>query len=198
MRMLQIMANMLLHCHPSHICVPPVHPHEPARIVISGTKTARDLIMDDLDIRTKAWPPSSTHKGVVHRGFARRTKSLLKDMEEFLDGHDSFVISGHSMGGACAVLLASELICRSKAVVAVYTFGTPHMSMPSFTDIYKAQGLCNITEHYTTPLDPVVHKIPYVYEMVGPYCLLECDKPKPWDHHNMDSYVDALKIMAEL
>ena len=181
--------SVLLTCTTPFECVEP-HLNDPALIVLSGTQTARDLIVDDLDIRTAHWPPNSIDGGVVHRGFARRTRTLCDSMSSFLNKHESFVVAGHSLGGACAVLMASLLAQREKDIQAVYTFGMPRLASPKFREFYIEQGLVEVSRHFATPLDPVVHNIPYVYKAMGEYEVIPCDKKDSWDQHDMRAYYE--------
>jgi hypothetical protein len=169
-------------------CIPPSRFGVPV-ILISGTQNARDLLIDDLDIRPAHWPPSNeVHGGTVHRGFARRTRVLFKRIHKFVHDNNNFVIAGHSMGGACGVLMASMLHDTSNNVEAVYTFGMPRMSSYEFRKYYKNNGLNDISRHFTTPKDPVVYRIPYIYDTVGDYEIIPCHNPDEWVQHDMKSY----------
>lgn len=183
-------------------CVSPTPFHSPL-LLISGTQTARDLLVDDLDIRTAVWPPvrcvrrdggnhgGGNHGGVVHRGFARRTRVLFERVSDFIEDHDKFVVAGHSMGGSCGVLMASLLVEMSKEVDAVYTFGMPRMASQEFRAYYRTTGLADVSRHFTTPKDPVVYRIPYVYDAVGDYETVPCDSDDAWVQHDMRSYYNV-------
>ena len=127
---------------------------------------------------------------MVHRGFARRTDALLGRVRPFLREHDSFIVAGHSMGSACAVLAASSLVAAdaSTSVDAVFTFGMPRMATRRFVDFYRTQGLEDVSFHFATPRDPVVHRIPYIYQTPGPYIRVPCDEADAWGHHDMRAY----------
>ena len=172
-------------------CVPPAWPH-PALIILPGTQNARDLLIDDLDIRTATWPPSGGEGGLVHRGFARRTRALMSRVWEFVDAHDEFVVAGHSMGGSCAVLSACLMHEMPKRVRGVYTFGMPRMASPEFRRYYERTGLAGVSRHFTTPRDPVVFRIPNWYAPAGEYETVACDSDDLWTHHDMRSYRAAL------
>ena len=190
---LSLASTLLLRCEVPFLCVPPFH-FRPPVIVLSGTRSAKDLLMDDLDIRSMQWPFTDKERGCeyVHRGFARRTKALLHRMQPFLDEHDGFVLAGHSMGGACAVLAASELKRRGKKVNRVYTFGMPRLGSKEFATLYDTQGLASLSTHFSTPLDPVVHTLPRMFETVGPYTYLPCIEEDAWRQHDMQSYHDGI------
>lgn len=124
----------------------------------------------------------------MHRGFARRTEKLYRQEKGYFDDNDNFVLGGHSLGGACAVLLASLLKEEGKRVDGVYTFGMPRFVSAEFREYYKRCGLDSVSRHYTTPRDPVVYKIPYVFDAVGDYEVVPCDADDSLSHHDMASY----------
>ena len=156
-------------------------------ILFSGTRTWQDLVFDDLNVRPRRWP-TRMHRGKVHAGFASRTRRLETEASAFIEEHDSFVLGGHSLGGGCAILMASLLTEQGKCVDAVYTFGVPQTGLKSFQTFYREQGLWNKTINFYTPRDPVVTRIPHVYRRVGTYVLLPYDSDGDWEHHDMCTY----------
>ena len=124
----------------------------------------------------------------MHRGFARRTEKLYRQEKGYFDDNDNFVLGGHSLGGACAVLLASLLNEEGKRVENVYTFGMPRFVSAEFREYYKQSGLDSVSRHYTTPRDPVVYKIPYIFDAIGDYEVVPCDEEDSLSHHDMSSY----------
>ena len=189
---LVFVSSVLLHARSRCVCMSPRIEGEGALLAFTGTQTPKDLIFDDLDIRRSCWPD---HDGfVVHRGFARRTRSILDEIQPFLESHERFILAGHSLGGACAILAASALVEQAKHVQGVYTFGTPRLGSTKFQKLYRAQGLTRITRSFATPRDPIVHKIPYIYKEVCPYEELFCDEKDAWAHHDMKAYANAMRI----
>ena len=184
--------TMLLHTEAPFVCTPPRNGFPPS-IVFSGTRTLRDLVLDDLDVTPSLWPGGDRRSGgLVHGGFARRTRALLGRMDDFVAQNDGFLIAGHSLGGTCAVLAASYLRHnRSKEVCSVYTFGMPRLAGRRFRRFYEAQSIP--TEHFATPRDPIVHRLPTPYRELGDsFTLLECDAKEPWAHHDMKAYHAAV------
>ena len=182
--------TMLLHAETPFVCTP-ARAGFPPSIVFSGTRTLRDLVVDDLDVTPARWPGQGG--GLVHGGFARRTRALLGRMDDFVAEHDGFLLAGHSLGGTCAVLAASYLRHnRSKEICAVYTFGMPRLASRGFRRFYETQGIP--TEPFATQRDPIVHKLPTPYrERAGDrFTLLECDEAQAWAHHDMRAYHAAV------
>lgn len=165
----------------------------PALISFGGTQSLKDLIMDDFYIRPTTWPPENNKETKVHGGFAQRTKRLVNEIDEFIISEHNFVLGGHSLGGACAILCASYLSEKGKNVESVYTFGTPFVGTKQFQNFYKEQDLWDITENYTTPRDPVVKKIPYIYKPVGKINNLLFEDDNIWKHHDLLTYSNLLR-----
>lgn len=68
----------------------------------------------------------------VHRGFADAWESIrsrvISDVAEFRNAHQRIFITGHSLGGALAILCAHDLFHVFGHVPTVYTFGQPRVS----------------------------------------------------------------------
>ena len=71
----------------------------------------------------------------AHRGFARAADSVLLEVQRIIEDHSPtrrVVMTGHSLGGAIAVLLA--VACRHRPVEVV-TFGQPRVSRQRQLDL---------------------------------------------------------------
>ena len=162
-------------------------------IAFTGTNTVKDLFFDDLNIRPISWPNFESD-AKVHGGFAIRTNRLLEDLHNFIEDSDNFVLGGHSLGGACAILSASYLVSIGKKVDNVYTFGVPCVGSKKFQDYYKKQGLWERTFNYVTTKDPIVNRIPRLYKPIGQYIDVPCDYESSLKQHDIDTYYDLLSV----
>lgn len=74
------------------------------------------------------------YEGRVHRGFASVLRHTWARVERALEAarDKPLFLTGHSMGGALAVLTACRLARAGRPPVAVYTFGSPRIGDPAF------------------------------------------------------------------
>src|SRR5690242_17007035 len=79
------------------------------------------------------------YHGRVHHGFSAVLHRTWDKIEATLaDAHDKpLILTGHSMGGALAVLTACRLARAGRTPVATYTFGAPRVGDPAFCAGYK-------------------------------------------------------------
>lgn len=72
--------------------------------------------------------------GEVHCGFREALGDVLDDLGAELDRHPGkpLWITGHSLGGALAVLLAARALADGRAVGGLYTYGQPRVGDAEF------------------------------------------------------------------
>lgn len=98
---------------------------------------------------------SDDYDGRVHHGFSSALRKTWPKVAEVLDtahGKPLF-LTGHSMGGALAVLTACRLAKADRPPVATYTFGAPRVGDPTFC------------AGYALPTYRVVNRLDFVPEM---------------------------------
>ena len=161
--------------------------HKENIIVFSGTQNIKD-IMYDVNVIPRRWPREEKQR--VHGGFALRTERLMNKIEHLIEERDNFIIGGHSLGGSCAILCASELTRRGKNVKAIYTFGSPKMATKKFIDYYKSQGLWEKTFNYVTPNDIIVN-LP-IYQCVGKNIILDFEEKNGIISHDLNTYMNII------
>lgn len=192
MRFACLLASLLVRSnHPVEFLDADVSGTGHATILFTGTRTIKDFVVDDLDVRPSRWRGKDEELSLVHRGFARRTLNLLSRHHDFVQRNDDFLITGHSLGGACAFLAASEVTKMEKRVRGVYAFGSPRLAGPGFCRLYSSQNLSEVTFNFATRRDPVVHEIPKLYRKPVPYIILESSLEK-WQQHDMETYRDIV------
>lgn len=103
--------------------------------------------------------------GRVHQGFANALEEVREPMlnavaELSSSGLAQMFITGHSLGGALAVLAASVLQSQgTQRIAAVYTFGQPRVGDSRFSMAFDAK-LGNVTFRYVNDRDIVPHLPP--------------------------------------
>ncbi|MBI4735080.1 MAG: lipase family protein [candidate division NC10 bacterium] len=80
--------------------------------------------------------------GFVHRGFMQATELFWPDLPqrilEFCDEDQVIWVTGHSLGGALAVLTAAKLLVEHDlAIAGLYTFGQPPVGTGGFCTTFE-------------------------------------------------------------
>jgi triacylglycerol lipase len=96
--------------------------------------------------------------GLVHGGFARAMALAAVQTNDAISGlaGDRLYFTGHSMGGALAVLAAAV---SPRKPTAVYTYGQPRVGDAAFSDAYD-RSLGGVTFRYVNNSDVVPHLPP--------------------------------------
>ena len=119
-----------------------------AVLVFRGTAGRLSNWRFNLDMAACPWPAG----GRVHRGFGHLLMQIWDDIQTRLDRiHHPLYFTGHSLGGALAVLSASL-----HKPQAVYTFGSPRIGDRAFAHTLSTVSIFNIIN----PYDVVTHLPP--------------------------------------
>jgi hypothetical protein len=109
-----------------------------------------------------------------HMGFAIGWAAVHRKVTSFLDRHFGerardipIVIAGHSLGGALALIGASELRHDGFNVAAVITFGAPQVGNEAFRKEYEQQGLRERTVLFEAKGDTVPRLMRRWYYRLG-------------------------------
>jgi len=103
-------------------------------LTVRGTANLQNALVD-LDIKLLAFPQLDI---VAHQGFAGAAQLIIDDVKNELDPSLPVVTTGHSLGGAVAVMLAM-LLEQNYKVQEVITFGQPKVT--NVTGANKFSGL---------------------------------------------------------
>lgn len=141
-------------------------------IAIRGTANKKNLI-EDVEMKVRE---DLSLAIPVHAGFDATTRVLYADMKPYLKKDYTTYITGHSLGGAIAVLLAIHMTEDGYKVDKVITFGQPKFTT---TDGVQKLGFLNLTrvvdENDIIPMLPpttIVNRLYGIYEHAGPEVIL--------------------------
>lgn len=93
-------------------------------IAIRGTANVENVMLD-LDIQLQ---PDSQLNIPLHRGFSAGAKAVFQDVKPYLLTNTPIKLTGHSLGGSIAVVLAMYLQLEGYQVPQVITFGQPKVT----------------------------------------------------------------------
>ena len=107
-------------------------------VAFRGTDERADWLTN-LNILLKRSP-----LGLVHRGFMEAAESFWPELARYLlEGEDNgrrVWVTGHSLGGAVALLAATKLLVEDHVPIAgLYTFGQPPVGATSFCSAFEEQ-----------------------------------------------------------
>ena len=146
-------------------------------VVIRGTANAENALVD-MDF--KLVPDSLSGVG-IHQGFKQASIPIYNQIKNKLNKSEKIITTGHSLGGAAALVVAMQLQEQGFNVASVITFGQPKVT--NLTGSLKFSGL-NVIRVVTPndlvpilpPLDPVDIKNVEVYWHSGTEIILMGDK----------------------
>ena len=143
-------------------------PDDSVILAFRGTADVKNWLTD-LDARKLEWPvacragasePMRVHMGFLDAWLSIR-EAVLESIDHMLVTRRIF-ITGHSLGGALAMLAATELHLHfgAEAIAGVYTFGQPRVGGRAFAQLYNS-WLRDRTWRVVHREDLVPH-VPYV------------------------------------
>ena len=148
-------------------------------IAFRGTASLRDWLTDaEFPLRPLPGTPAR-----VHEGFLTAIDSILPDLLAFLAPPQApcpaprasvpILLTGHSLGGALAVLAAWFLQAQGLPVHSVYTFGQPRVGDRAFASRYAS--LLGARTHRVVNQNDLVPRVPGVllgYRHAGELALI--------------------------
>ncbi|KAJ1659114.1 hypothetical protein IWQ61_001741 [Dispira simplex] len=127
--------------------------HKGRKTIILGCRGSTEknflTFLTNAVVSKKNWPPAASDSK-VHKGFLDSTQvgmGKVRDALKLLVGeYPDFTITltGHSLGGAQAVLAAVQIAMDNsqwKSKLRVYTFGEPRVGNTEFAQYYDTQGI---------------------------------------------------------
>ncbi len=129
-------------------------------IAIRGTKSIQDFIADGVYIKVH-----DASLGIMgHAGFEVLGKALynrIRNDDRFLKEGYRTTITGHSLGGAAALILYLHLVKDSAKLGPLYTFGQPKVTDEEGVNEYSCLPILRfMNQNDPVPLTPPTTKIP--------------------------------------
>jgi triacylglycerol lipase len=141
-------------------------------IAIRGTANKRN-VLEDVEMRIREDLALAIP---VHAGFDATTRLLYADMQPYLRKNYTTYITGHSLGGAIAALLAIHMTDDGYKVEKVVTFGQPKFTTTNGVEKLEFLALVRVVdENDIVPMLPpttIINRVHGVYEHTGPEVIL--------------------------
>ena len=119
------------------------HQRKEQIIAIRGTANKQNVITDAEFIKSK-----DKNLGIkLHSGFKKSAEAILSHAQDKLKNDYRITVTGHSLGGADALILGMHLSIKGAALSEIVTFGQPKVT--------DAEG---VTKFQNLPLKRVVNK----------------------------------------
>jgi len=122
-------------------------------IAIRGTSNVENVILD-LDLALQPDPKLNIS---LHQGFAAAARAVFEDVKPFLKTDKAVQTTGHSLGGAVAVILAMYLTQDAYPLDKVTSFGQPKVTNVAGAKQYDDLPLIRVvTPQDIVPLVPPI------------------------------------------
>lgn len=122
-------------------------------IAVRGTANLKNAIVD-LSVSLQDDPVLDIK---LHQGFASAARAIYADMKPYLKTDEPIHITGHSLGGAIAVILGMYLQQDNYQVSQVITFGQPKVTNVTGAKQFDSLPLIRVvTLHDIVPLVPPI------------------------------------------
>jgi len=141
-------------------------------IAIRGTANKKN-VLEDVEMRIRE---DLSLAIPVHAGFDATARILYADMQPYLKKNYTTFVTGHSLGGAIAALLAIHMVDDGYKVEKVVTFGQPKFTTTNGVEKLDFLALVRVVdENDIVPMLPpttIVNRVHGVYEHAGPEVIL--------------------------
>lgn len=169
-------------------------------IAFRGTESDAKDFVSDASLMPSSFYGSGLCGSKVHLGFVDAYRSVEKAIQNklihYMNTDNSFskvIVTGHSLGGAIAVLCGYDLQVKLKdKKILVYTYGAPAVGNKDFVNLYNAA----IPQSWkvTDPNDPVPMSTLFVYNHVKQIKIIDADLLEVnVKDHSIDRYQEKIE-----
>ncbi|RWN66245.1 MAG: lipase family protein [Mesorhizobium sp.] len=142
-------------------------------IAVRGTANRKN-IFEDIEIRIR---PDLELGLPIHSGFDATSHALYLDMKPSLKQNYKTFVTGHSLGGAIAAILAIYLARDGYDVVRVVTFGQPKFTTAAGVERIGSLSITRVVDEndmvpMLPPVTALINRLHGSYEHVGPEVIL--------------------------
>lgn len=145
-------------------------------VAFRGSQTIRNWITDADCRRDFLAEEKNGDRVEVHAGFMRALEDVLPQLTDHLRAFANLrpiFVTGHSLGGALAILCAFELKRQGFCIAQVYTFGQPRVGNAAFRRLYHRtmdeDAFKDITFRVVYQED-IVPRVPHLPHLLDWYC----------------------------
>ncbi len=168
-------------------------------ICFRGTDSLQDFLVN-INAMPVDFKCEGQKCGRVHQGYLNYYRLLKDDVFNIIDSNKMYIQNltfiGHSLGGCVALGALESTFKYPNKVVDCYTFGAPALGNDVFCEVINAR-VENI-KRYVYNYD-IVPRLPFhqhnspAIALSNPHDTKKINLWTPITHHNIDSYIFALK-----
>ena len=167
-------------------------------IAVRGTANLQNAMVD-IDL---ALQPDAKLNIILHQGFASAARAIYQDIQTYLDPTLPVQTTGHSLGGAIAVILSMYLTQDDYQVTQVVTFGQPKVTNVTGAKQFTALPLTRLVTAkdivpLVPPLSPLQIKDMDIYWHMGEEIIL-LDNHQYSETNGIKSMLRATKFTSSV
>jgi hypothetical protein len=163
-------------------------------IVFRGSANGNDWLHD-----VEALPVWHSKLGMVHAGFLDDMDQVYTMLAPVVSQGGNVYITGHSLGGARARILAAMFACDKVIVELLCTFGSPKPAFINLTRIIEKSGMQHVSYRNRNDVVPLLPAIFPLWQHTEKWNSIDAapaaNNFEPLRDHSCELYVKALSTV---